>query len=112
MAIKSVGPEDLKNLNNEGFTLLQMSAMWCLESRSIKSSINKIIDQDETLNVWIYNVDEDRSIAREFGVRMLPTLLFLKDNEVIAKKTGSITKKELQDWINLITKGEVLTSEN
>jgi thioredoxin 1 len=46
------------------------------------------------------NVDEDRELAISYGVTAIPTFIFIKNNEIKGKETGSLTKAAL---INKIT---------
>lgn len=41
------------------------------------------------------NVDEAREISIQFGVTSIPTFVFLKDNQVMGKATGYMSKEDL-----------------
>jgi thioredoxin-like negative regulator of GroEL len=45
------------------------------------------------------NVDEDREKAAEFGIRSLPTLLFMKDDAVLENVKGLKPENFYQDLI-------------
>ena len=46
------------------------------------------------------NVDENSELAKEFGIRNLPTVLFLKDGKVIDRFSGGVGKPEFTELIN------------
>jgi len=49
----------------------------------------------ETAKVTKVDVMDQRDIAMKFGIRAVPTLIFMKDGEVKETKTGIMTKDAL-----------------
>ena len=45
------------------------------------------------------NVDENPEISMKYGVRSIPTILFIKDGEVVDKHVGTATKATLAEKI-------------
>lgn len=45
------------------------------------------------------NVDEAREISINFGVTSVPTFIFIKNNQVMGKETGYMSKEALQERI-------------
>lgn len=43
------------------------------------------------------DVEENDDIAMEFGIRNIPTILFIKNGEVVDKFVGATTKAKLQE---------------
>jgi thioredoxin 1 len=41
------------------------------------------------------NVDEARELSIQFGVTSVPTFLFIKDGQIVARATGYMSKEEL-----------------
>ena len=46
------------------------------------------------------NVDNDGEIAAKYGVRNIPTILFLKNGEVVDKSVGAVPKNVLSEKID------------
>ena len=42
------------------------------------------------------NVDEQMELATEFGIEVIPTLMFFKNGEMVKKSVGVITKEEIE----------------
>ena len=42
-------------------------------------------------------VEENDDLAMEFGIRNIPTILFIKDGVVVDKHVGASTKSKLQE---------------
>ena len=48
------------------------------------------------------NVDENNDVVAQFGVRNIPTILFVKDGEVVDRKVGAQSKDSLKQSIEKI----------
>ena len=79
--------------------IIKFEALWCGPCIRLKPIINKIQDK---LNLEVENidVDEDSDLIREYNVRSVPTLIFLKDNEFMEQTLGFKTENELMEIIN------------
>ena len=54
-------------------------AEWCGPCRSITPSIEELATEYEgKAIIGKYNVDEENELSTEYGVRSIPTILFLK----------------------------------
>ena len=42
------------------------------------------------------NVDENQELASRFGIRGIPTLLFVKDGEIVDGQVGALPKDALR----------------
>jgi len=47
-------------------------------------------------------VDENADLPAQFGVRNIPTVLFIKNGEVVDKQVGATTKAALQAKIEAL----------
>lgn len=50
-------------------------------------------------NVKVVKVDieKERELAIEYSVRSIPTMLFYKDGEIVDRRVGVLSKKEIED---------------
>ena len=46
------------------------------------------------------DVDENISTAQDFNIMSIPTLIVIDGEDVIARKTGLLSKKELEQLFN------------
>ena len=46
------------------------------------------------------NVDENRDIPAQFGIRGIPTLMLFKDGKLAATKVGALSKSQLTAFID------------
>ena len=100
MNIKEISVEELKNLNNSGLSLLQFYATWCGPCKLLKLEINKLLEENSELNVLQFDIDKDIELARSFGIKGVPALFLLKDNEILGSQGGFIPKDAIEDWIH------------
>lgn len=90
-------------LSNSELTVVQFSAPWCGPCRMLAPIMNEIAEEhgeSETLKIGKVNVDENADLAMKYGIRGIPSLLFIKQGEVIDKFVGMKSKYEIEDKIN------------
>ena len=57
----------------------------------------------EFLDFYKVNVDENRYITEEYGIRNIPTFIIVKDGEVKTKIVGSADREKLENLISEYT---------
>ena len=76
--------------------LIDFWAEWCGPCKMIGPAIEELAGEYEgKAVVGKLNVDENPQIAARFGVRSIPTLLFLKNGNVVDKQVGVVPKAVL-----------------
>lgn len=100
MSIREISPEELRNLDHSGVSLLQFYATWCGPCKLLKLEINKMLEENESLNVLQFDIDKDIELARSFGIKGVPALFLLKDNEILGSQGGFIPKDTIENWIH------------
>lgn len=89
-----------KSLLKEGKVLIDFWAEWCGPCRILKPNVQKFGEDNDDLNVYFCNVDEDTEMAQAFGVRSIPTLVYLEDGEVKGRKVGNVPPAIIEELIN------------
>ena len=46
------------------------------------------------------DIDDKPELAQEFGIRGVPTLIMLEENVEVKRRSGSMSKSELEAWLN------------
>lgn len=73
-------------------------AEWCGPCRMLTPIIEEMSSEyDGKAVIGKVNVDENQSISMKFGVRNIPTVLFIKNGEVVDKSVGAVPKSQLVD---------------
>lgn len=85
--------------SNEGISLIDFYADWCGPCRMVMPIVEEIASERDDLLVGKVNVDENPELAREFGVFSIPTLVVMRDGEVIARSTGAKSKEKIIEML-------------
>lgn len=79
-------------------------AEWCGPCRRISPLIDELYTEFEGKNITIgkCDVDANDEVAIEFKVRNIPTIVFIKDGQLVDKMVGASTKEAIKEKINSI----------
>ncbi len=84
----------------KGVTLVDFYANWCGPCRALMPIIEEIAEQRDDIKVGAVNVDDESELAQRFGITSIPTLLLVKDGEVVKRVQGARPKAALLDLID------------
>ena len=91
--------------------LVEFCAEWCPPCKAIGPAIEEIATEFEGIaRVSKVDVDENKSLAQEYAICSIPTLLFFRNGEVVDRVQGVVPKSELAR--RLTTLSNVKHSEN
>ena len=84
-------------LDSEQVSLVDFWAVWCGPCRMIGPVVEELAKEYEgKALVGKVNVDENPEVAMKYGIRSIPTLLFIKNGEVVDKQVGVANKAQLR----------------
>lgn len=77
-------------------------AEWCGPCRAITPIIEELAKEfEDSAVIGKCNVDENNGLSAKFGIRSIPTVIFLKGGELVDKQVGAagkdVFKKKLED---------------
>ncbi|MCF8009801.1 MAG: thioredoxin [Clostridiales bacterium] len=101
--IKQLSVDTFKSLveNTSEPVLVDFWAEWCGPCKMIAPVLEEIANENsENVVIGKVNVDENKSIAEEYKVVSIPTLMFFKDGQEVERVIGFKTKKELQELLD------------
>lgn len=93
--------EEFNNEINSGApVLVDFYANWCGPCKMQAPILHEFQEEvGEKVSVIKVDVDQNPSIAKEFGILSIPTLLVFKNGELKEKKVGLSTKAQLSEMI-------------
>ena len=85
-------------LTSEKPMVIDFWAEWCGPCRNITPIIDELHTQySEQANIGKVNIDVSPSLAAKYGIRNIPTVLFIKNGEIVDKQVGAVQKKVFEE---------------
>lgn len=101
MAILNVTDQTFVNETSDGVVLADFWAPWCGPCKMIAPVLEELDgDLAGKIKIVKVDVDENQETAGKFGVMSIPTLLIMKNGEVVEQVVGFQPKEALSEIIN------------
>lgn len=79
----------------KGTVLLDFWAVWCGPCRMLSPIVDEIAQERKDIKVGKVNVDDQMELARIYNIVNIPTLIVIRDGNVIAKQVGAVPKEKI-----------------
>ena len=90
-------------LASEGPVLVDFWADWCAPCHRIAPVLEELAsDFEGRATIGKVNVDEQAALAKRYGIRSIPALVFFHGGEVVEQSAGVRPKEALATWLDAL----------
>lgn len=75
--------------------LVDFWAPWCGPCRMVSPLVDEIARERDDIKVVKINVDEEAELARQYQIASIPTLMVIRDGQVVERASGAKPKAQI-----------------
>jgi thioredoxin 1 len=88
---------------SQGLMMVDFWAEWCGPCRAIAPVLEDLAKASSgSITLAKVNVDENPGLAARYGIRSIPTILFVKNGKVADQVIGAVPKAQLQKKLDAL----------
>jgi thioredoxin 1 len=76
------------------------TADWCAPCKKVRPIVEDI-NKDSIVKFKIIDVDSEMELVKAFEIKSVPTFIIIKDSEIVNRATGSQTRDNLLEMLNV-----------
>ncbi|PYM34387.1 MAG: thioredoxin [Candidatus Rokuibacteriota bacterium] len=94
---------DTEIAERPGVLMVDFWAEWCAPCRAIAPVLDELArDSGGSVGLAKVNVDESPGLAARYGVRSIPTILFVRGGKVVDQVIGAVPKAQLKKKLDAL----------
>ena len=82
-------------LNSDKPVLLDFFASWCGPCRMVAPILDEIAEEREDIKVCKVDIDEQPELASRYRIMSIPTLMVVKNGQVVNQAVGARPKSQI-----------------
>ena len=87
-------------LNNNQLSVIDFWAVWCGPCKMVSPIIDSLAEDHADVNIGKVDVDNNPTTSFQYKVRSIPTVLYIKNGQVVDKVVGAATRAVYEAKIN------------
>lgn len=77
--------------------VIRFTASWCGPCKMLAKTLENV---KTDVPIEVIDIDDNPSVAMEYGIRSVPTLIMTEDGNVLKRQVGALPHGQLQEWLN------------
>ena len=83
--------------------LVDFGAQWCGPCKAVSPIVDELSDKyGSEAVIGKVDIDENPDLCEKFGIRNIPTILFIRDGEVVDKIVGAVAKEKISERLTAL----------
>lgn len=91
--------KEFDEFTKDKLVLIDFFATWCGPCRMLSPLLEEIDEEGHDIHIVKIDVDRAKEIAIQFGIRVIPTMILLKNGQEIKRTQGYLAKNLILDFI-------------
>ncbi|MBK9458212.1 MAG: thioredoxin [Sphingobacteriales bacterium] len=84
-------------LDSDKLSMVDFWAVWCGPCRAVAPVVEQLAHEyKDKVVIGKVDVDNNPEVATQYGIRSIPTILFIKGGKVVDKQVGAVPKNVLE----------------
>lgn len=92
----------MTEIKKEGSVLLKFGMKNCPPCKQLQPILDELKEENQDVEFIEVDAQEERELSAEYGIRSVPTLIYIRDGAVQNQTVGFKNKEEIQENLNLL----------
>ena len=100
MSVLKLTKENFDTIQNtDKKVLIDFYAEWCGPCKMVSPIVDELAKEHPEFLIAKVNVDEEQSLAADFGVMSIPTLVVIQNGKILKQSVGAMPKAKILEML-------------